>query len=66
MKCIHFDGYQNNNNIVLSKCVDLKCTEETGRGLFVSKDVKPGKHDLNFVLYYIIATLLLHVCNYTR
>jgi len=45
IKCIRLTEPKNNNTTeVISKCVDIKYSEGMGRGLFVSKDIKPGKY----------------------
>lgn len=44
MKSISLSETENCNSIpVLSDFLEIKCSENMGRGLFVSKNIKPGK-----------------------
>lgn len=50
IKCIRLTKPKNNDTPVLSKFVELKYSEGMGRGLFVSKNIKPGKYDLSVII----------------
>lgn len=44
MKCISLSENNNCNIPGLSKFVEIKYSEDMGRGLFALKDIKPGKY----------------------
>lgn len=43
IKMISFSGHINENNPVQTKFVEIKYSEGMGKGLFASKNIKPGK-----------------------
>lgn len=49
IKYIHFSESKNNNIPILTKFVEMKYSKEMGRGLFATKNIKPGK---TVIFYY--------------